>query len=327
MAQFAGGYYMMTEPETGLSYDQSNEPIEAGLLDQDGHLQVEDLYGVQTIRFTASVRASLEELANNPQKAVWRLPSEAQRFLQKVTSKVNRTNATKDDLIGDPSRAILLKASVKQIRNQFPIDWGLDINGLMPNHLTSHGRHNFVLYSNTAPTQCDVNIFEPESIFNKLDYSKYGKLTPEALKREIMLPEDKQEQFADIKVGGIAWDLLIRNAANDHYVPEVADELLKLNEQLVNQPFTRKVQVPVEIGKELYDGISAPLAKIDQSFVDMRKTQVRFSRLDGEPLNSFNGLVGDAVGLGADDGEQLQKHHLATPYQADVDLEIQYVCF
>ena len=56
-------------------------------------------------------------------------------------------------------------------------------------------------------------------------------MTPDALAKDITFPQDDRH-FADIKVGGIAWDLLIRNAEADRFEPEVADELLKLHSQV-----------------------------------------------------------------------------------------------
>jgi hypothetical protein len=173
---FQGGYYMTT-PARDAAFSNVGESAEAGVMDADGHLAAEDLYGVQKNTFVATIKGSLEEFANNPDKAVWSIPPEAHRFLQKVTSQVDRSKPTSENLVGDLGRTILLKATVKEVRNQFPIDIGLDIQGLVPTQLTSAGRHNYVIFADTKPSLVNQDIFEPNSIFTKDAYIKYQRLS------------------------------------------------------------------------------------------------------------------------------------------------------
>jgi hypothetical protein len=320
-SDFQGGYYM-SEPAPEEKYIGAE--ASDGFMDME-HLRKEDLWGVQTKTFVATIKASLEDLANNPHKAKWELPAEAQRFLQKVTAQQGRTNSK--EAIGDLSRTILLDAKVTGVRNEFPVDIGFDLQGLVPGELTGNGRHNYVVFANQPPVAgISEDIFEPDSLFNQMNYEKYGKLTPESVAREIVFSEHEPE-FADIRIGGIAWDLLLKNAANDHYDDEVAKELQKVNDQLHLNPLTRKVQVPSDIAKELHDGIMAPLQQMEKSFVDMRRFQARFMRADGEAWNSFAGLVGDSIGLDAEDNESVSAHELVKENRCSVKFQLSYVSF
>lgn len=319
-ADFQGGYYMSTPaPEQKFVSSDSAD----GFLNAE-HLKKDELWGVLTKTFVATVSGSLEEFANNPEKAVWTLPPDAQRFLQKVTANQGRTTAT--ETIGDLSRTILLDAKVTGVRNEFPCDIGFDLQGLVPNQLTNVGRHNYVVFGNQQPISVNDDFFEPDSLFNQMDYEKYGKLTPDRVAKEITF-NDHDPDFSDIRVGGIAWDLLLKNALNDHYEKDVADELLKVNSQLHLNPLTRKVQVPTDIARELYDGIMAPLNQMDKSFVDMRRFQARFMRADGQAWNSFSGLVGDSIGLDAQDGDAVSHHQLVKENRCSVKFQLSYVSF
>ena len=83
----------------------------------------------------------------------------------------------------------------------------------------------------------------------------------------------------------------------------------------------------MEIGRELFEGISAPLSKIDKSFVDMRKMQGRFMPVHGNAWNSFEGLVGESIGLQADDSDSLKSYHLTKENKCSASVEFHYVCF
>lgn len=316
--QFEGGYYMEDGSEQLVG--------DAAMLEEeDGHLRVDDLWGTQTVRVLYSVTAAPEDLANNPELAVVKIPEQGYRHLKKVTTTTNRSAATSADLTGDLARAIVLSAKVTQARNTFDRTIGVDISGMMPTCVTGNGCHNFVLLGKMAPTVMDKEIFEPDSIFSQHDYVKYGKLSHAGLARDLVLAKDGKSP-ADIVIGSVAWNVLVNNAKDGRYDDALVDELADAEYNAGNS-LLRKAQLPHEIASELFEAIKAPLDTIDQSFHDMRKTNARFLPVDGKGWNSFETMVGDGIGLASDDGLALEKHVLNTPCTAEVEVEYTFVTF
>lgn len=290
------------------------------------HLKEDDLYGVKTITFVASITASMEDLQNHKHKAVWTLPPEAHKFLQTVTTDVNRTNASKEHLTGDPSRSVVVGATIKAVRNEFPKDIGLNLKGLVPRELTGNGAHNYVIFANQAPEHVDVSIFEPDSLFDEEKYVKYSKLTPEALKSQIVFSEH-DKTHCDVYLGTLAYDLLIKNARLGAYDDAATNQLAEMHSAVAGNDFLRKIQVPIEIGKELFDAVKAPLDQIEKSFTDLRNTSVRFAPVDGQAWNAFTTLVGDAVGQDSSDARALNDYELTTVRRCSAKIEFKYVSF
>jgi hypothetical protein len=146
------------------------------------------------------------------------------------------------------------------------------------------------------------------------------------LEKEISFPVHDPD-CAEIRIGGIAWDLLLRNADAGHFEDDVAAELLKVGSKVHENPFMRKVQIPKDIGQELFTAIAEPLKDIDKSFQDLRRTQVRFTPVNSPQWNSFESLIGESVGMAAEDSEALAHHQLTKECMCSAKIEISYVCF
>ena len=156
-AQYQGGYYdrEMDTPEYENIFDigmPSKYDDEEHDGEENEHLKAEDMWGTKKVTLTMKIQGSLKDFAANPSKAVFKLPVEAHKYLKRVPSQKNRTNASDEERAGDLTRGILLKASVTAVKNEYPFDLGLDIAGLVPEQLTSTGRHNYVLLANTPST-------------------------------------------------------------------------------------------------------------------------------------------------------------------------------
>jgi hypothetical protein len=170
-ADFQGGYY-----EDYMDAPQYESPFDIGLPapteefegEENEHLRAENLYGTEKITFVMTIEGSLADFAKNPSLATWKLPADAQQFLRRVPTNVNRTHASKEDRAGNLARGISLKTHVIAAGNEFPLNFGVDVPGLVPKELTTHGRHNYVLPKNTQSTLgIREDISGPDSVFTE----------------------------------------------------------------------------------------------------------------------------------------------------------------
>ena len=307
-------------------FEQSNAQI-AGEIDEHGHLQAEELFGVQTKIFDMTCRGSLEQFAANEGKAVWRLVPEMQSLLRHVTSDTNRSKAGSDDLAGDLTKGVLLQATVLEQQSSFPVKIGLTIPGIVPQVYTENKRFNWTIGENTNTTQVNQSIFEPDNVFTKYMYSKMQKLDVASLDKQIRFDVDPTGESALVDHKGIAYDILFQNVENGYFDTEDTNYLIDVDNQVHSNACSLGAPIPTEIARNLYESIKAPLEVIEKSFVDMRKLHGRFERADGEHWNSFSGLIGEAAGMDADSKGFLKQNALVSEYSASVKVQIKYIVY
>lgn len=323
-----------TFEEDNLSEEYSDEEAHfgpsdaqiAGQIDEDGHLQAEDLYGVQTKIFNITINGSLEQIAGNNKLTTWRLSDDMQKQLKQVISSTNRSKAGDEHLAGDLSKAVLLQATILQERSDFPIPIGVKIPGLVPQVYTNNSRYNWVIDKDTRTNTINQSIFEPDNVFTKYMYEKLQKLDMETLNQQVDFEKDPSGKFAMVDTNGFVWDVIMRNAAQGKF-RGAEDHLFGIDEQVANSQYSFGAKVPMEIARSVYDAIKEPLQNIEKSFVDMRKLCARFERADGEHWNSFGGLIGEAAGLDKDSEGYIKEHKINTPYSASLKVLIKYIVY
>jgi len=307
-------------------FEPSNAQI-AGEIDEQGHLQAEDLYGVQTKIFNMTCNGSLEQFAANKGKATWKLSPDMQSLLRQVTSTTNRSKATSDDLTGDLTKAVLLQATVLEQRNSFPVPIGLNIPGMVPQVYSENKRYNWILEPNTGTSPVNQSIFEPDNVFTKYMYSNLQKLDVESLEKQVRFDVDPTGESALVDHNGIVYDVLMRNVCSGKFSEDDTQYLLDVDERVRSNPYSMGAPIPTDIAKEICEAIKGPLEVIEKSFVDMRKLHGRFERADGEHWNSFSGLIGEAAGMDADSKGFLKQHALTSSYSASVKVQIKYIVY
>jgi len=307
-------------------FEQSDAQI-AGEIDDQGHLQAEDLYGVQRKTFNMTCSGSLEQLAANGKKALWQMSPDMQSLLRQVTSTTNRSKAGNDDLTGDLGKAVLLQATILQERNSFPVPLGLSIPGMVPQVYGQNKRYNWILEPDTKTIPVNQSIFEPDNVFTKYMYSNLQKLDVASLEKQVRFDVDPTGQNALMDQNGIAYDVLMKNVCNRKFDDETTEHLLNVDASIQENQYSMGVPVPTEIAQQICEAIRKPLETIEKSFVDMRKLHGRFERADGEHWNSFSGLIGEAAGMDADSKGFLKEHALTSVYSAAVKVQIEYIVY
>lgn len=304
----------------------------SGAIDPDGHLQAEDLWGVQTKVFdiTTPEGATLEQLAASAKNGLfWEVPDEMKKLLKQVNKSQNRTHVSDSDLDGDLNKALFVSAKVISYQSDCPKRLAVDIPGLVPTVFTSTGRHNFVIPANCGNTVIKQSIFEPDNYFTKYMYQHNQKCDLKTLAQHIRFDIDPTKQYAAMNTHGVGWKVLLDNLSN----PEgpfagAYDAIMAKNEAILSNldsPYSQLAQVPYQVAQAVYDSIAAPLKEIEKAYVDFENWKVRFAPANKEAWNSVNGLIKEASVFGNDASSAEVEAKLHTPFHAGLQVEIKYV--
>lgn len=313
-----------------LTFAESNASFMGGI-DDEGHLKVEDMYGVQTKTFfiRTPAGATLESLqAQHKDGYYWNISSQITGYLRHVGKSVDRKNASDKDMHGVLSKGLLLSADVLHFQSNCPKDLSVDLPGLVPTYISENGRHNFIIpaYGNGVINQ---NICQPSNLITEMEYSRNEKCDEVALKSAIRFDIDPSKQTAHIATNTFPFQILRDNMdkANGAYT-EVAEAIYAKNRQVfseLNTPGHKTVIVPAEIGKHLYESLAAPIKDMEKRYVDLGNYKVKLSPADGKAWNHVDGLIGESSVFGADSTGFEKEHKLNTPISAYAAIQIKYV--
>lgn len=328
MSDYENDYYYDDEDQP--QFGQSSAPV-AGAIDENGHLQAQDLWGVQTRIFNISLPTgvTLETLqAKHKNGVYWEMPSELKQSLRQVNKLRNRTNATDEELVGDLGKFLFLSAEVISEKSNSPKDLAVDIPGLVPTNYTSNGRHNWVIEAgNGNPVVLNENIFEPDNYFTKQMYEHEQKCDLKTLATHINLNHDPEKQIATMETQGVGWKVLTDNMAAGRFA-DCAAAIYENNKHVFEEGNTDRsylAKVPYDIAEEIYEAIATPLKEIEKSYTDINTFRVRFSPADGEAWTHSAGLIQESYGFDSD-SKGYEKETLANkPIQASIRLRVKYV--
>ena len=296
-----------------------------GDVDEEGHLQSEDLFGVKTLIWDVNFSGTLDEFAKLKAKTrVTVTPAEV-RGLRHVTRATDRANAGDEHLVGDLDKGIILNARVIEQWNESNAKVGINVNYLVPTVACNGSRYVWTINPKTHGYP-QVDISQTTNLFSRWMYKKTAKLTPESLKREVNMEADQEGRHAYVDSQGIIWDHILKTA-NKH--PEryqgYMDELISACDQVAarNDLVSIPVVVPMAIAKDAYETLVKPLEKISESYVDLRKLSARAFRTDGEEWNSLSGISGRAGVIGSD--AYLNNHTINRVINVGAKIELKVV--
>lgn len=324
----------MAEYDSDYS-DEENQPqftasnaMKMGAIDEEGHIQVQDLYGVQHRIFTISLPAgvTLEKLQEKNRNGIyWEMPDELKETLRQISSTRNRSNATGEDRVGSVKKMMLLGAEIISERSTCPKPLALDIPGLVPQCNNAHTVTNWIIEPGQGHTvMLNQNIFNPDNIFTKMMLEHNQKCDLDTLNRTIKLDHDPKKETAIIETASIPWYVLDEHL--DVSFPDCADLIRAENAHAYSNPHkSYAAKVPYDVAKQLYDSIAGPLKEYEKGYTDIDSWRVRFRPADGEAWNHTEGLINESYGLETDDKEFEADRALHTPVQASVRLHLSYV--
>lgn len=304
------------EPAPAAWSVQSEAPF-AGQLDDENHLQMEDMYGVQTRYFDISMDASLSDCAQNRNNAIWKMNPELLQFMQQVVTNKNRTNASKEDRAGNLERVIPLAATIVEVYNEHEVPIGINIPGFVPNKFTSNGRYLWTLQPRTAPTQVNYKVCEPDNFLTARMYKNWRKCDLDQLNREIKF-SDEDKEAAQMRTDGIAFDVLLDAIQEGRFGNSLSAAAIS---DAAN--YSRWVEIDRDVAQKVYDSVAAPLSDIGNRFMNFKDFHALFDRADGRPFDSPHGRISSPVN-GVSTGF-MDTHFRYTKKRAGVCLRIDFV--
>jgi len=313
-------------------FEYSSAPV-PGHIDEEGHINAGDLWGVQTKTFFIDIPegATLEQLeARHKNGVFWQMPAEQKNFLKQINKATNRSVVSEKDLDGDLTKALFLSAKIVAFHNDSAKSIAVDIPGLLPTGHTSTDRHTYVLRP-TGGNLVVINksIFQPENLFTRFMYEHNQKCNLKTLAQQIRLDYDPKKQIATMDSRGVGWKVLLDNLkSEDSPFISALDSIYAKNQHIIENPDPERSQiaeVPYEIASQVFNAIAKPLKEIEKSYQNFASWKVRFSPANKQPWNSIAGLAQEGVVFGHDAISDERDHKLNTPISAGLEVEISYV--
>ena len=267
-----------------------------GMIDNEGHMQAEDLKGAKTIRFWATIPAgeTLETLhAKYPKGFVTQIPAHLRPTLGHVMTDRNRANATEKDMYGNRQKAVIVSARIISQKSDVPKAIAVDIKGVVGNTYTRNGRHAHVLHP-CKFTNMDREVNDPDNIFSRAMYQKNQRCDLASLQENVRLNDRGGKD--SFRTGTLAWDKLLENEPvwdemGSEFQQMKADHPYAFSESNVSY----WVDVPHSISRPLYKGLEEQIKNFEKTYIDLDDWNVTLKPADGKAWNDNASLLGDSV--------------------------------
>ena len=140
------GVYHHGDHPRGYMGDEVGEGAQAVEGEESNdHLQINDVYGHQTMIIFAQIQGSLKDFAATPSLTTWKMNPKILEHMKTNTRVTNRSNATKADLEGDLTKVIILDAHLIDTGNSFKTNIGIRCTGMQPKTFTRDNLFDWVL--------------------------------------------------------------------------------------------------------------------------------------------------------------------------------------
>lgn len=318
------------QEDVGDEYAYSDQYVESkaeeqGMFDEDGHLQVRDVYGHQKIIIDAKMRGSREQLAKNPSKTVWRPTPAVLDNFKNNNRMTNRSNATDKDRTGDLRKAIILGVRVLDTYSDYDEDVGLHITGVEPRVITDNSKFAWTIDGKSGSKTVNQPIHQPDNIFTIEMAKDYAKCNSQSLRSQVRF-DMGSDTHANVDTTGFVWHVIMNNADRVAEWAQHVDDLYDIEaDRRAGNLKSRFAEIPMPIARYVYDSIDEHLKKIEEAFIDFRNFQVSFHTVDGEDWNQCRGLIGEAAAMGKESKQTLMAVALNKPCRVGAKIEIEYI--
>lgn len=320
-------------PQDGESQYISSSANAEGLIDAEGHLQVQDFEGSEMRMLDIGLPANmtLERLQReHPNGYMWEMPKELRNTMRAVQKTRNRTHATDEDLAGDLGKMLILGAEVVSERSNAPIDIGVDIPGMVPVVNNGVDRFNWIIDAGNGNTaSVGRHIFVPDNLFSKLMYKRGQRCDMATLKRHINLEADPQKRVAHMETKGVGWHILMTNLEQDNNAfMDAQDSILAMNEHIFNAGETEHsmvAKVPYHVGEQVFEAIAEQLRENEKSYVNLNNFRVCLRPANGQAWDNGDYLISESYGFDQASKGAEKATELVRPIQAKLRLQLQYV--
>ncbi|MDB9801147.1 hypothetical protein OAB94_02095 [Flavobacteriaceae bacterium] len=291
------GYYRDNDNSSFTTHNHyghmGDEIPEGEMLDDERHLEKEDLFGVHKITIEASINGSLNELNKFPKKSEFTLSSSVLAQMKTNSRRSNRINAKESDLSGDVTKTVILDAQLVSTCNHYNVPIGMKCSIIAPKHLTATDSYVGVMKPGVTFDNQNSSVFSPNNLFTKKMYESYGKCDIDSLNDQIRF-SDKNNMTADVNTNGIVWETIMENIDTQPQWQGCADDLYSYDmRKRQGELLSPWITIPMRVAEDVHTQIGAQLKNIEKSFVDMNTFTISFHRADQSTAwNDIRGLVG-----------------------------------
>ena len=306
-----------------------------GLIDEEGHLQAKDLWGVQKrlLHVSMPVGSTLESLQQNHRNGVyWDLGEEFKQNMRQIVSSRNRKNAGAEERAGDTAKMLIVGAKFISHTNDSKKAFGLDIPGLVREAGDGQNMYNYIVSATMGnPCNLGIRLENPDNMFTRTMYEQKQKMDLQTLKRAINRENPANPKIALMPTNMVGWKVLVQNMEPDGAFADVAETILQMNEPIF-QDIANGVerdhyaQVPIDTANVVFDAIAEPLKKFEASYVNLDEFRIKWVPADGQAWTHSNGLINETAGRGFAGGEGAEKSsEISRPINASVYLQLEYI--
>ena len=292
-------YFEPEQYEVNTMIPEAQQPVGEALEEGAGeHLSIKDFSkGVLERDLFVHIETSLNELAANEGKAIWKPSAEELKKLRQVTALQDRDNAKEEDIVGDLSRCIPLELKVMEYGSGCPRLVGADVYGMRKTKSTGTSSHTWIFPATKTEyrVKSDECITQPTNIFDKVAYKTWRKVDIESLGDEVHY--DKKNNVALVDTSGVIFavfkDNMLQGAWKEQQLP--VGEILEAERAGVTH-----LSLPPECIKHCEEHIRPYLENIDKSFHNWNNFFVEFKIGDGAQTwnDTRKGLVGEMMSSG-----------------------------
>jgi len=304
----------------------SSNATEEGMLDEEDHLQVTDMFGVQERFVDAQITGTLEQFQNQRHLLKWK-PTDQNLVNMGINGRmIDRENATEKDFTGDLSKAIILNAEVIHTMNDSPKTVAIKVKGIEPRVITKNDRFVWSINANSNHTNVNQNVTSPSNVFTRRMYEKQEMCDIDSLDKQIQYDKKERPNHALVDTRGFAWDIIMRNAATNPKWQQFTDMLYTIEgKRKRGELHNPLVELPKRVADDVYTAIKAQLEPIEKSFFDFNKFIITFHTRDNSAWNDPSTLVGQEVVFDEKTRNKLRGETLNRPYTIGVLLKLQYI--
>lgn len=286
----------------------TQEPVEGDANAEGGtlvtiprHVRAENFKNRQTIYLSASFTGTPEEFAQNKQRMEWHVARDMGRLFKHNMATVNRHLAGEEDLRGSLKRGVPLGFKVVAVRNSFPWQADIHIDGLMPRVVTAHGAALWTIPAHVQYTTMDKQIFEPTHYVEERLMETAQKFSLSEVGEAVQVVREKgKSSYGTVAVGSMAHAGLLDKLEEGMWHNE------KLSaehwEEIYNPPSHRRtLHVTSNMAVELKAELEKDLRELETRCMDFENLKVECARGDGYTHpNNPEGMHGQLVGSDID---------------------------
>lgn len=251
------------------------------------------------------VAHTLQELAANPQLAVFKLAPHLNKNWKTNIARKNRSNASGADLRGNNNMGVIVGFKIYEKGNINPVAFGLKSSHLVSRNLSRHDAYVERVPAHFAPQsipQVGRPIFDPNHIVDEEMAQKLRLLNMQDLK-EIVVPREKAgHKYYEIASKSLVHYWIaneIAQYANDP-VPDHpwANEFDQFDVQKVADPgLSHTFEVTEKIGKDALAFFEPQVREASSALVNLEDFSFTVERADGhKAFDAPHGLIGEIVG-------------------------------